>query len=203
MKLKKVLVASSNPKKAKELQEILGKFNIEVLLPPEKLEVEEYGTTFVGNAYLKAKAYYEKYKIPTLADDSGLIVDAIAPYPGVYSARFYDLEIFGKVEPLPDIDAANIRKLLKVLKNEKKRRARFVSNIVLLIEEGKALMTEGMVEGKIIYTPKGNKGFGYDPIFVPEGYEKTFAEMEPEEKAKISHRGKALRKLVELLESFV
>jgi XTP/dITP diphosphohydrolase len=196
---KKVLIASSNPKKVKEIEEILSPLGIEVIVPPEKVKVEEYGTTFIGNAYLKAKAYYERFKIPTLADDSGLIVEAINPYPGVYSARFYALEKFGKEEPFPSEDEANIRKLLRVLKDKENRNAKFVSDIVLMLEEGKFLASEGEVEGKIIDTPRGNKGFGYDPIFVPQGYTKTFAEMESEEKHKISHRGKALRKLVELL----
>ena len=203
MQLNKVLIASSNPKKAKEIEEILKRFGIEVILPPEKVEVEEYGTTFVGNAYLKAKAYYGEFGIPTLADDSGLIVEAIEPYPGVYSARFYSLEIYGKEEPIPNEDTANIRKLLRILKDKEKRRAKFVSNVVLMLDRDKFLMTEGVVEGKIIDTLRGNKGFGYDPIFVPEGYDKTFAEMEPEEKAKISHRGKALKKLAELLKEFL
>ena len=196
---KKVLVASSNPKKVKEIREILSPLGIEVVIPPQKVEVEEYGTTFIGNAYLKAKAYYERFKIPTLADDSGLVVEAINPYPGVYSARFYSLERFGREEPTPSEDEANIRKLLRVLKNEKNRRAKFVSNIVLILERGKTLSSEGEVEGTIIDTPRGEKGFGYDPIFVPKGYTKTFAEMEAEEKHKISHRGKALKRLVELL----
>ena len=196
---KKVLVASSNPKKVKEIREILSPLGIEVVIPPQKVEVEEYGTTFIGNAYLKAKAYYERFKIPTLADDSGLVVEAINPYPGVYSARFYSLERFGREEPIPSEDEANIRKLLRVLKNEKNRKAKFVSNIVLILERGKILSSEGEVEGTIIDTPRGEKGFGYDPIFVPKGYTKTFAEMESEEKHKISHRGKALKRLVELL----
>jgi len=174
---------------------------IEVLIPPQKLEVKEWANTFIGNAYLKAKAYYERFKIPTLADDSGLIVDALFPYPGVYSSRFYQLEVFGKEEPYPSEDEANIRKLLKVLKGKENRSARFVSTIVLYLEEGKMLSAEGEVKGYITDTPKGDGGFGYDPIFVPEGYNKTFAQMTSEEKHKISHRGKALRNLYKLLEN--
>ena len=198
MSLKEVLVASSNPKKVKEIEEILKPLGIEVLKAPEKLEVEETGTTFLENAYLKAKAYYERFKIPTIADDSGLVVEAIKPYPGIYSARFYSLEVFGKEEPIPSEDGANIRKLLRVLEKEENRKAYFVSVIVLYLGE-RGLFSEGVVRGTIAKTPRGDKGFGYDPVFIPEGYSQTFAEMEPQEKHKISHRGKALRNLYELL----
>ncbi len=201
MSLKKVLVASSNPKKVREIKEILNPLGIEVEVPSEKLDVEEWANTFIGNAYLKAKAYYEKFKIPTLADDSGLVVEEISPYPGVYSARFYSLEVFGKEEPVPSADEANIRKLLRILEGKKNRRARFVSVVLLYLEEGKILSAEGEVNGVITDRPRGDKGFGYDPIFVPEGFEKTFAEMEAEEKHSVSHRGRALRKLAELLKS--
>ena len=198
MSLKEVLVASSNPKKVKEIEEILKPLGIEVLKAPEKLEVEETGTTFLENAYLKAKAYYERFKIPTIADDSGLVVEAIKPYPGIYSARFYSLEVFGKEEPIPSEDEANIRKLLRVLEKEENRKAYFVSVIVLYLGE-RGLFSEGVVRGTIAKTPRGDKGFGYDPVFIPEGYSQTFAEMEPQEKHKISHRGKALRNLYGLL----
>ena len=198
MHLKKVLVASSNPKKVREIKEILHPLGIEVVLPPRKVEVEEKGTTFLENAYLKAKAYFEEFGIPSLADDSGLVVEAISPLPGVYSARFHALEEFGKEEPIPDADSANNRKLLRVLENVKDRSAKFVSVVVLYSDEG-GLFAEGEVRGRIALSPKGDKGFGYDPLFIPEGYEKTFAEMEPEEKHKISHRGRALRKLYHLL----
>lgn len=198
MSLKEVLVASSNPKKVKEIEKILSPLGIKVLKPPQNLEVEETGTTFLENAYLKAKAYYEKFKIPTIADDSGLIVEAIAPYPGIYSARFYSLERFGKEEPTPSADAANIRKLLRVLKDKEDRGARFVSFVVLYLGE-KGLFTEGVVEGWIAKEPKGEGGFGYDPIFIPQGFEKTFAQMTPEEKNKISHRYRALKNLYQLL----
>ena len=198
-KLKKVLVASSNPKKIKEIEEILKPLGIEVIKPPRKVEVEEWANTFIGNAYLKAKAYFEEFGIPTLADDSGLVVEEIAPYPGVYSARFYSLEEFGKEEPTPSEDEANIRKLLRILEGKENRRAKFVSVVLLYAGDGKMLVSEGEVYGTIASTPRGDKGFGYDPIFIPEGFEKTFAEMEPREKHSLSHRGKALGKLAELL----
>ncbi len=198
MKLKEVLVASSNPKKVKEIEEILSPLGIKVIVPPKKVEVQETGTTFLENAYLKAKAYFEEFGIPALADDSGLVVEAIAPYPGVYSARFHELELFGKEEPIPDVDKANIGKLLRVLKDKENRRAKFVSYVVLYWD-GQGLFSHGEVGGYINDTPRGERGFGYDPIFVPEGYDKTFAELPPEVKHSISHRGRALRKLYNLL----
>ena len=203
MELKKVLIASSNPKKAKEIEEFLKPLGIEIVLPPKKLEVEETGNTFLENAYLKAKAYHEAFGLPALADDSGLVVEAIAPYPGIYSARFYSLEVFGKEEPTPSEDSANIRKLLRVLKDKENRNAKFVATVLLYLGDGKGIFTEGEVKGKIIDTPRGNKGFGYDPIFVPEGFNVTFAQMELQQKQKISHRGRALKKLAELLKGLL
>ncbi|WP_461828648.1 RdgB/HAM1 family non-canonical purine NTP pyrophosphatase [Aquifex sp.] len=194
----KLLVATTNEGKLREIKRILEPLGIEVIPPPEKLGVEETGSTFLENAYLKAKAYFEKFRIPTLADDSGLIVEAIAPYPGIYSSRFYEIEFGGKEEIRGSKDEANIRKLLRLLEKEGNRKAKFVAFIVLYTE-GKGVFTEGEVIGEITREPRGDKGFGYDPIFKPEGYDKTMAELSPEEKDRISHRGKALRRLVELL----
>ncbi|HID65918.1 MAG TPA: RdgB/HAM1 family non-canonical purine NTP pyrophosphatase, partial [Aquificaceae bacterium] len=150
------------------------------------------------NAYLKAKAYYEKFKMPTVADDSGLIVEAISPYPGIYSSRFYEIDLWGKEEIKESKDEANIRKLLRVLKNEKNRRAKFVA-VIVFYDKDKGFFVEGEVKGVITESPTGDKGFGYDPIFIPEGYDRTMAELSPEEKDLISHRGKALRKLYRIL----
>lgn len=194
----KLLAATSNAGKLSEIKRILEPLGIEVIPPPEKLEVEEKGTTFLENAYLKARTYYEKFNIPTVADDSGLIVEAINPYPGVFSSRFYEIEFGGKEEVEGSKDEANIRKLLRLLENEKNRKAKFVAYVVLYTEKG-GFFAEGEVRGEITKEPKGDKGFGYDPVFKPEGYDKTMAELSPEEKDKISHRGKALRNLVELL----
>jgi XTP/dITP diphosphohydrolase len=198
---KKVLVASTNPKKVKEIEEILKLLGIEVVKPPRKLEVEEWANTFIGNAYLKAKAHFEVFGLPALADDSGLVVEEIKPYPGVYSARFYSLEVFGREEPTPSEDEANVRKLLRILKGKKNRRAKFVATVLLYAGEGKMLVAEGEVEGTIAESPRGDKGFGYDPVFIPEGHSLTFAEMEPEEKHALSHRGRALRRLAELVKN--
>jgi len=194
----RVLVATTNEKKLEEIRRILCPLGIEVVKPPRKLKVEEYGTTFVGNAYLKAKAYHEAFGIPTLADDSGLIVEAIAPYPGVYSSRFHSIEFGGREDIGKTEDEKNVRKLLRLLKGKKDRRAKFFCSVILYFGE-KALLTEGEVKGVISEEPRGKGGFGYDPVFVPEGYNLTMAELPPEEKDKISHRGKALRNLYELL----
>ncbi|RUM32351.1 MAG: non-canonical purine NTP pyrophosphatase, RdgB/HAM1 family [Aquifex sp.] len=194
----KLLVATTNEGKYREIKEVLGKYGIEVIKPEEKLKVEETGCTFLENAYLKAKAYYEKYKVPALADDSGLIVEAISPYPGIYSSRFYEIDFGGKEEVKTNKDEANIKKLLRILENTENRKAKFVAFIVVYGGSW-GIFTEGEVRGEITRYPRGEGGFGYDPIFVPEGYNKTMAELPSEEKNKISHRGKALRKLVKIL----
>jgi XTP/dITP diphosphohydrolase len=199
MGIKRILVASSNEKKLKEIEKILSPLGMEVVKPPEKLEVKEWANTFIGNAHLKAKAYYERFKIPALADDSGLVVESIAPLPGVYSARFHKLFEFGQEPVKTTEDEANIAKLLRVLKGKKNRRAKFISAALLYAGEGKMLAAEGEVRGFIAERPRGDKGFGYDPIFIPEGFDKTFAEMSPEEKNSISHRARALKRLAELL----
>lgn len=194
----KILAATTNEGKLKEIKRILEPLGIEVIPPQEKLEVEESGNTFLENAYLKAKTYHDRFNLPTLADDSGLVVESIFPYPGIYSSRFYEIEYGGKEVLKGSKDETNIKKLLRLLKDKRNRRAKFVA-VVLLYTGGKGLFAEGEVRGVIVEEPRGEKGFGYDPIFQPEGFEKTMAELSPEEKDKISHRGKALRKLYEML----
>ncbi|NPB07303.1 MAG: RdgB/HAM1 family non-canonical purine NTP pyrophosphatase [Aquificae bacterium] len=194
----RVIAATTNEKKLEEIRRILSPLGIEVLRPPRKLEVEEYGTTFVGNAYLKAKAYYEAFGIPSLADDSGLVAEAIAPYPGVYSSRFHSIDFGGREEGEGSQDEKNIRKLLRLLRNSPNRRAKFLCAVILYLGE-KALLAEGQVAGTISENPRGSGGFGYDPVFIPEGYDRTMAELSPEEKDRISHRGRALWNLYELL----
>ncbi|NPA32053.1 MAG: RdgB/HAM1 family non-canonical purine NTP pyrophosphatase [Aquificae bacterium] len=194
----KLLVATSNPGKLEEFRRILEPLGISVVPPHKKLKVEETGSSFLENAYIKAKAYWEEFGIPSVADDSGLIVDAIAPYPGVYSSRFHELELFGKEEGKSP-DEANIKKLLRVLRGKRERGARFVA-FVVLYANGKGLWAEGEVRGRIAESPRGSGGFGYDPVFIPEGETRTMAELSPEEKDRISHRGKALRALARILE---
>ncbi|GAB6065802.1 RdgB/HAM1 family non-canonical purine NTP pyrophosphatase [Aquifex pyrophilus] len=194
----RILIASTNKGKIEEFRRILEPLGFEVVEPKEKIEVEERGETFLENACLKAKAYFERYGIPTLADDSGLIADAISPYPGIYSSRFYSIDFGGKEEVKTTKDEANIRKLLRLLKGKKERSAKFV--VVLFFYGGdRGFFVEGEVRGRISEEPRGEKGFGYDPVFIPEGYDKTFGELTPEEKDRISHRGRAIRKFLEII----
>ena len=195
----KILVATTNEGKFREIERILVSIGYEVVKPPEKLKVDESGSTFLENAYIKAKAYHGRFGLPTLADDSGLVVEALGGYPGVFSSRFYSLEFGGKEEPNGSSDEANVRKLLRLMRGMKDRRAKFVAFVVLYMGE-RGFFAEGECSGKIVESPRGSGGFGYDPIFRPDGYDRTMAELPPEEKDRISHRGKALRSLSGLLE---
>jgi XTP/dITP diphosphohydrolase len=196
----KLLLATQNLGKYKEIKRMLEPLGVEVILPEEKLNVEEKGNSFMENAYIKAMAYFEKYRIPTLADDSGLVVPSLGGYPGVFSSRFYSIDWGGREEVQTSEDEANIRKLLRLMKDVSDRRAYFKAVLCFVLEEGLNIFSEGICEGEIAQSPKGSEGFGYDPIFKPKFYEKTMAELSPQEKDLISHRGKALRKLKEFLE---
>ncbi len=196
----KLLVATTNEGKLKEIERILSPLGYQVVKPPKKLKVEETGNTFLENAYLKARAYYEEFKIPTLADDSGLVVQALGGYPGIYSSRFHSIE-FGGIEPVEESpDKANIRKLLKLLEGKQDRSAKFVAYTVLYLGSS-GFFSWGECRGEITHEPAGEGGFGYDPIFKPEGFDRTMAQLSPQEKDAISHRGKALRELARLLEN--
>lgn len=192
----KAILASRNKGKIKEIGEILSKYNMTVVsrddagLPTD--EVEETGETFEENSYIKAKAILDIAGVPTVADDSGLMVDALDGAPGVYSARYA-----GEHCTYED----NNRKLLAALEGvpEEQRTARFVSVITMLWPDGHKVVARGECEGRILTEVRGAGGFGYDPIFVPEGYDISFGEMSPEEKNKISHRAKALEKLEAIL----
>ncbi len=203
MEIKKVLVATTNKGKLKEFRSLLKDLGLEVLSlddMPEKINVEETGKTFLDNAIQKARTYALHFKIPTIAEDSGLEIDALVGYPGVYSARFYSFEEFGGIEPVETTkDDANIKKVLRLMKDVEDRKARFVSFVVFYSPRDFGLWTEGYCYGEITYEPIGEGGFGYDPIFRPEGYSKTMAQLSPEEKNAISHRGKATKKLIRLL----
>jgi len=201
MKKQVLLIATSNMGKAKEISEALKNFNLEIktlkdfpnIAPPQ-----ETGNTFFENAYLKAKYYAEKTGLLSLADDSGLEVDILNGAPGIYSSRFAGENAS---------DEENNKKLLELLKNVplEKRKARFVCVIVVYHPSGKYIKSEGIWEGLIGFEPRGSYGFGYDPIFlVPEyNYKKTAAELPIEEKNKLSHRGKALVKLKDILAEFL
>ena len=202
----KVLVATTNKGKLKEFKQLLSKYGIQVLSledMPEKIEVEEDKETFLENAIKKAREYAQFYKIPVIAEDAGLEVKALNGYPGVYSARFYNIEFGGKQPLEENKDKTNIKKLLRLMEGVEDREARFVSVVVFYNPEDFGLWTEGYCYGKITDKPIGDKGFGYDPIFIPEGYSVTMAQLTPEEKNKISHRGKAVRKLVEKLQKLL
>lgn len=149
----------------------------------------ETGNSFKENAYLKASVIHAKYKVNALADDSGLEVEALNYQPGIFSARYAGENAS---------DQENINKLLNLLKNESNRKARFVC-VLCLILHGNIYYFEGVVNGTIAEECRGTHGFGYDPIFIPEGYRHTFAEMSMKEKNRISHRGIALHKMADFL----
>ena len=194
----KVIAATGNKNKLIEFQEILKPFNIEITTFENEgydpIEVVEDGTTFEENSYKKAREIMEATGMAAIADDSGLEVDALLGAPGVYSARFAG-ENAG--------DRENNLKLMELLKDvpEKDRSAQFHCVITLIFTDGERIIAEGIVSGHMITEPRGDKGFGYDPLFIPEGYEKTFGELENEAKNRISHRGKALRQLMEELKN--
>lgn len=198
----RILLATTNKGKAKEIIRFFEPLGVEVLLPDGELQVEESGTSFLENAYIKAKAYQKAYNMPALAEDSGLVVPALGGYPGIYSSRFYSLD-WGEVEPVKESkDRANINKLLRLMEGVKDRRAYYVSFFVLELGDG-GLWAEGRCYGYILHEPRGEGGFGYDPVFMPEGYDRSMAELSLEEKNLISHRGKALKKLFKLLEPYL
>ncbi len=192
------LIATHNNKKKNELQRILAPLGVSVFTADEKninlREVEETGETFEENAMLKAVSGCEDSGMPCVADDSGLCVDALDGTPGIYSARFGGEH---------GNDEKNNEKLLDLLKDvpEEKRTARFVSCVCCVFPDGRQLTVRGTVEGVIGYEQKGSNGFGYDPLFVVG--ERTFAERSDEEKDELSHRGNALRKLVNQLPRYL
>ena len=193
----KLVLASGNRKKIAELQEILGGFGIEVV-PQNAFDVpeaEETGTTFVENAIIKARNACRHTGLPAIADDSGIEVDALNGAPGVYSARFSGADATDEKN-----NALLVEKLRDVA--EEKRSARYHAVLVLMrhADDPTPLIAHGSWEGKIILTPRGSNGFGYDPHFLVPELDQTAAELSAEEKHARSHRGKALTQLVALLE---
>ncbi len=184
----KLVLASKNQHKLIELQKILQELGLEVVLESEvgvDVDVEETGTTFEENSLLKAQAVMEASGMAAIADDSGLEVDALDGAPGVYSARFGNL----------DTDEERTQLLLDKLEGvpDEKRTARFVSVVTCVLPDGRQVSARGTVEGIINHAPIGENGFGYDPVFFVPQLGRTFAEAAPEEKNAISHRGEALR----------
>ena len=186
-----LIFATSNQNKVLEIQKILPKkFNIKSLKDLNYFEdVPENETTIEGNAIFKAKYIYEKFNINVFADDTGLEVEALNGEPGVHSARYAGTTRSSE---------KNIKKLLKNLKKIKNRNARFKTVIALIIDN-KLHIFSGIVEGYILDSPKGNNGFGYDPIFCPNGFDKSFAELTLKEKNLISHRSLAMKKLIDFI----
>ena len=194
--MNKLIVASNNKNKIKEIKAILKPFTIEVLSLADvniDIDVEETGATFKENAYLKAKEIYDLIKTPVLSDDSGLEVVALNNEPGIYSARYAGAQ---------KNDEANIDKLLLNIKDKTNRQARFVCAMALIIDDEHEYIVERYLDGEIVAERRGTNGFGYDPIFFVKELNMTLAQVESEQKNLISHRSKALREIYKIVEEF-
>jgi len=186
----KIVLATGNPHKVEEINKIAKDFGCEFVLPPSGFDPVENGDTFGTNALIKAKEANENSKMLTLADDSGLCVDALNGEPGIYSARYAGTQ------------SEKIQKLLNAMKEvpENRRGAKFVCAMVLLDSNGEVLFSDrGECYGKIAYESKGTNGFGYDPIFIVDGSDLTMAQLPEDVKNTISHRAIALQKIIEFL----
>ena len=193
----KFVLATHNPGKLKEMSDILARFGVEVVSPGDlgiTVDVEETGTTFAENAMLKAKAICAAAKLPAIADDSGLCVDALNGGPGVYSARYGG-------EGLDD--RGRYMLLLNNMRGQTTRAAHFACAIACAFPNGDTLTAEGRCDGTIAFAPIGEGGFGYDPVFFVPELKKTFGQLTAEEKSAISHRGKALASFSEKLATYL
>jgi len=207
----KLVIASHNPGKVREIAALLGPYGIEPVSAAELdlPEPEETGTNFIDNADLKARAAADLSGMVALADDSGLCVEALGNRPGIYSARWALAEEArvpadddpGHVEGERDFMRAmsRVQTELEALGPEVNRNAHFVCALAVCWPDGHSEWFEGRVDGTLVWPPRGARGFGYDPMFVPAGREQTFGEMDQDEKHRISHRADAFRKLVEAL----
>lgn len=190
--MRKLVFATNNAHKLEEIRAILGE-KVEILSLKDihcDTDIPETADTLEGNAALKAEFIYKHYGLDCFADDTGLEVEALGGAPGVYSARYAGGEGHDS--------EANMKKLLKELSGETDRKAQF-RTAICLIEGGEKHLFEGVVKGEIIEEKRGNSGFGYDPVFVPEGFSQTFAELGAEIKNQISHRARAVQRLCEYL----
>ena len=192
----KVVLASKNKHKLEEISKITEKFDMELVLESElgvDIDVEETGSTFEENSFLKAEAVMKATGLPALADDSGIAVDALNGEPGIYSARY------GFDESLDDRGRLNL--LLKNTENvpDDKRQAKFVCVITLVTPQGQTIQARGEVHGMLLRAPAGENGFGYDPIFYYPPFGKSLAQVSPEEKNRVSHRANALKVFYERL----
>ena len=192
----KVVLASKNKHKLEEISKITEKFGFELVLQSElgvDIDVEETGTTFEENSFIKAEAVMKATGLPALADDSGIAVDALNGEPGIYSARY------GFDDSLDDWG-----RLLLLLKNTEhvpdgQRQAQFVCVITMVTPEGETIQARGEIHGELLREPRGENGFGYDPIFYYPPFGMSTAEMSPEDKNQVSHRGNALKVFYEKL----
>ena len=196
----RLLIATGNAGKAREFREMLGADRFawsDLASLPSAPDVEETGRTFRANACLKASAYARHFQLWTLADDSGLEVDALGGSPGVLSARWAQVNGAGRGDA--DNNALLLRQLADV--PDERRTARFVCVLALARPDGRVILTaRDTVEGRIIHAPRGANGFGYDPLFLIDELGRTTAELEPDQKHQVSHRGKALRRLRKLMD---
>ncbi|MGL5033440.1 MAG: RdgB/HAM1 family non-canonical purine NTP pyrophosphatase [Microcystaceae cyanobacterium] len=183
--MKNLIVATSNPGKLAEMQAYLVNLDCQLQLKPPALEIEETETTFLANACLKASQVAKTLQEWAIADDSGLAVEALNGAPGLYSARY------------APTDQERIQRLLTELGDNPHRQAQFICAVAIARPDGSiAAQSEGICPGEILYEPRGESGFGYDPIFYVPEYQKTFAEMTPDQKHQISHRGRAFAQLL-------
>jgi XTP/dITP diphosphohydrolase len=188
--MKKLVVATSNRGKLREIHQYLCGLSWQLQLKPRDLEIEETGDSFMANACLKASQVARALGEWAIADDSGLAVEALGGAPGIYSARY------------GNTDEERIERVLRELGETKQRQAQFICAVALASPDGEiALQTEGICAGEILHTPRGVGGFGYDPIFYLPQQQQTFAEMKPEVKHKLSHRGQAFANLLPLLKA--
>lgn len=193
--MKELVLATNNPHKVEEIRNILGSsLSIKTLNELGFFEdIPEDSPTLQGNASQKSHFLFDKFGCNCFADDTGLEVEALDGAPGIYSARYA-----GEAKD-PE---ANMRKLLKELEGKESRKARF-RTVISLIWEGQEYFFEGIVEGVILTEKRGKEGFGYDPIFQPDGYDRSFAQLTMQEKNEISHRGRAVQKLLQFLQSVI
>ena len=198
--IKDIVLATSNKHKVSEILSIFSQVKIDVnLLTLDQIKnppvVEEDAPTFAGNALKKARELSRHSKMPAIADDSGLVVEALEGQPGVLSARWAGVH---------GDDQANLNLVLDQMKDvaSELRMAKFVCAAALALPDGREFVTAGEISGSLTFSPRGTNGFGYDPIFMPTGYEITTAEMDPELKNSISHRAIAFRKLAVMLATF-
>jgi XTP/dITP diphosphohydrolase len=187
----KLVFATHNPNKAAEIQKLMPA-SVEILTLDDlglKAEIPEVALTLEGNALIKARYVWAKYKMNCFSDDTGLEIEALKGAPGVFSARYAGW---------PKNPEDNLKLVLRNMAGQQNRKARF-RTVIALVNEGKEHLFEGIAEGEITTAKSGTDGFGYDPIFKPNGSSKTFSEMSMEEKNAISHRGKAMARLVEFI----